>query len=207
MRTFFAYAVLLLALGGLPARAQETPPAKGTSPAPAKSKAAQNDPLKSAFGGNLGAAPTTGPITTEIFSNEAFFDSEKYIGTFSGRVIVNDPRFNIQADKLTIYLSKGETQGLERAVAEGNVGVIRERPGEQGQPATRSVGRADIAIYTAKDGSVELKGTPRLQSGMNTHIATSPDTVMVVNQNGQLVTRGPSRTEIRQEPKADRPKP
>jgi hypothetical protein len=38
---------------------------------------------------------------------------------------------------------------------------------------------------------------------MNTHIATSPDTVMVVNQNGQLTTHGASRTEIRQEPKTD----
>ena len=173
---------------------------------PAKVKPAENDPLKGAFGGNLGA-PTNGPVTTEIYSNEAFFDSEKYIGTFSGRVIVKDPRFNIQADKLTIYLSKGETSGLEKAVAEGNVGVIRETPGEQGAPPSRSVGRADIAVYTAKDGNVEMKGTPRLQSGMNTHIATSPDTVMVVNQSGQLTTRGPSRTEIRQEPKAEQPKP
>ena len=32
------------------------------------------------------------------------------------------------------------------------------------------------------------------------HIATSPDTVMILNQEGQLTTRGPSRTEIRQEP-------
>jgi hypothetical protein len=48
-----------------------------------------------------------------------------------------------------------------------------------------------------------LHGTPRVQEGVNTHIATSPDTVMVVNQNGQLTTHGPSRTEIRQEPKTD----
>ncbi len=34
-------------------------------------------------------------------------------------------------------------------------------------------------------------------------MATSPDTVMIVNQNGQLTTHGPSRTEIRQEPKTE----
>lgn len=199
-----ACALMIGVFGVAAALAQDA--AAPTQSSPAKAKAAEADPLKGAFGGNLGA-PTTGPITTEIYSNEAFFDSEKYIGTFSGRVIVKDPRFNIQADKLTIYLSKGEARGLERAVAEGNVGVIREAPGEQGAPPSRSVGRADIAVYTAKDGNVELKGTPRLQSGMNTHIATSPDTVMLVNQNGQLTTRGPSRTEIRQEPKAEQPKP
>jgi hypothetical protein len=51
--------------------------------------------------------------------------------------------------------------------------------------------------------NVELSGTPRVQQGPNTHIATSPDTVMVINQNGQLTTRGPSRTDIRQVPKND----
>jgi len=38
------------------------------------------------------------------------------------------------------------------------------------------------------------------------HVATSPDTVMIINQNSQLTTHGPSRTEIRQEPKADQAK-
>ena len=48
--------------------------------------------------------------------------------------------------------------------------------------------------------SFELTGNPRVQQGVNTHIATSPDTVMILNQEGQLTTHGPSRTEIRQEP-------
>lgn len=171
-----------------------------------KAKAAESDPLKGMFGGAGKSKQPTGPITTEVYSDEAFFDSAKYIGTFTGRVIVKDPRFNIQADKLTVYLTKGgEGRGLERAVAEGNVGVIREQPGENGGPPSRAVGRADLAIYTAADGNVELRGTPRLQSGVNTHIATSPDTVMIVNESGQLTTKGPSRTELRQEAKPPEP--
>jgi hypothetical protein len=39
---------------------------------------------------------------------------------------------------------------------------------------------------------------------MNTHIATSPDTVMIINQSGQLTTHGPSRTDIRQQPKDEK---
>ena len=39
-----------------------------------------------------------------------------------------------------------------------------------------------------------------MQEGLNTHVAASPDTVMIINQNGQLTTHGPSRTEIRQQP-------
>jgi ABC-type multidrug transport system fused ATPase/permease subunit len=121
---------------------------------------------------------------------------------FVGRVIVKDPRFNLQADKLIVHLAKGEKKGLEKAIAEGKRRRRQERPGENGAPAVRSVGRADRAVYTAGDGNVELTGTPRVQSGLNMHVATSPDTVMLINQNGTLTTKGPSRTELRQEPKA-----
>jgi lipopolysaccharide transport protein LptA len=145
----------------------------------------------------------TEPVTTEIDADDALFDSNKNVGIFSGHVKVADPRFSLQADKLTVYISKGENQGLEKAVAEGNVAVVRDRPDPNGGPPTRAVGRADKATYTAATGDVELRGTPRVQEGVNTHIATSLETVMVVNQKGQLTTHGPSRTEIRQEPKTE----
>jgi lipopolysaccharide transport protein LptA len=144
------------------------------------------------------------PTTTEIYADEAFFDSTKNMGIFSGRVKVTDPRFNLQSDKLTVFITKGQNQGLEKAIAEGNVGLVRDRPDPRGGPPTRAVGRADKAIYTAATGNVELTGTPRVQEGLNMHVATSPDTVMIINQNSQLTTHGPSRTEIRQEPKEER---
>ena len=143
------------------------------------------------------------PVTTEIFADNAFFDANKNIGIFRGHVKVSDPRFTLQSERLTVYITKGENQGLEKAIAEGNVAVVRDRPDPNGGPPTRAVGRSEQATYIATTGDVELRGTPRVQEGVNTHIATSPETVMVVNQNGQLTTRGPSRTEIRQEPKTD----
>ncbi len=146
------------------------------------------------------------PMTTEIYADEAFFDSTKNMGIFSGRVKVTDPRFNLQSDKLTVFITKGENQGLEKAIAEGNVGLVRNRPDPNGGPPTRAVGRADKATYTAATGDVELRGTPRVQEGANMHVATSPDTVMIINQNSQLTTHGPSRTEIRQESKEDQAK-
>jgi lipopolysaccharide export system protein LptA len=171
---------------------------------------------------------TTGPITTEIYADEAFFDSNKSVGIFRGHVKVSDPRFNLQSDKLTTFISKGQTaqaaaqsspaaqaspaetgqtgqgQGLEKAIAEGNVAVVRDRPDPNGGPPSHAVGRAETATYVASTGDVELKGNPRVQQGLNTHIATSPETVMVINQSGQLTTHGPSRTEIRQEPKDEK---
>jgi lipopolysaccharide transport protein LptA len=186
---------LVVAIAQLPAQTTSSPAATAEKKPKEKKEAAKptsTNPLQS-----------NEPTTTEIYADEAFFDSNKNIGIFSGHVKVTDPRFNLQSEKLTVYISKGENQGLQKAVAEGNVAMVRDRPDPNGGPPTRSVGRADKATYTSSDGNVELAGTPRVQEGMNVHIANSPDTIMIVNQNGQLTTHGPSRTEIRQEPKGD----
>src|SRR6059058_3702159 len=178
---------------------------------PARDKAKNKDKKKEdkSAGTNLFASSATGlqpnePTTTEIYSDEAFFDSTKNMGIFSGRVKVVDPRFNLQSDKLTVFITKGQNQSLEKAVAEGSVGLVRQRPNPSGGPPTRAVGRADKATYTATTGDVELVGTPRVQEGPNLHVATSPDTVMVVSQNSQLRTHGPSRTEIVQQPNEEK---
>ena len=175
--------------------AQSSKPA--TSPKPkATASAAAKNPLEN---------ESKGPITTEIYADEASFDSGKNMGIFTGHVKVFDPRFNLQSDKLTVYLRKGEDQGLEKAIAEGNVGLVRDRPDPNGGPSTHAVGRSEHAVYMATDGSVELTGMPKVQQGPNMHIATSAQTVMVINQDGHLDTHGPSRTEIRQEPKEEKP--
>jgi lipopolysaccharide transport protein LptA len=176
------------------------PASKSKKQAPRKENKSPANPL---FGQSATGLDSNEPTTTEIYADEAFFDSTKNMGIFSGRVKVTDPRFNLQSDKLTVFITKGENQGLERAVAEGNVGLVRDRPDPNGGPPTRAVGRADKATYTAATGDVELRGTPRVQEGPNMHVATSPDTVMIINQNSQLTTHGPSRTEIRQQPKED----
>lgn len=176
--------------------------ARSHSQSPAPSPPAASKPAAKTTAAP-GKSPSGQPMTTEIFADEASFDSAKNIGVFTGHVKVNDPRFNIQSDKLTVYIRKGDDEGLEKAVAEGNVGVVRDRPDPGGGPVQRSIGRSDTAVYIASTEDLELRGNPRVQQGINTHIATSPSTVMILNENGQLVTHGPSRTEIRQEPKKE----
>jgi lipopolysaccharide transport protein LptA len=151
--------------------------------------------------------PPAQSIVTEIYAEKATFDSTKSIGVFTGNIVVIDPRFNIQGDKLTIFINKAQGEGLDKAIVEGNVGVVRDRPDPAGGPPTRMVSRSDKAVYIAKTGNFELTGNPRVQQGMNTHVATSPDTVMILNEAGQLQTTGPSRTEIRQDPNAQTPTP
>lgn len=199
--------VLCVTLFGLPFCLIGQTDSPSASPVPKKEKKEKSSPKASPDKSTSLLGPlntqSSEPITTEIYADDAFFDSNKNQGIFSGHVKVADPRFTLQAEKLTVYITKGQNQGLDKAVAEGNVAVVRDRPDPNGGPPTRAVGRADQATYIATSGDVELRGTPRVQEGVNTHIATSPETVMVVNQKGQLTTRGPSRTEIRQEPKSD----
>jgi lipopolysaccharide transport protein LptA len=144
---------------------------------------------------------TDEPITTQIYADEVSFDTEKRMGIFSGHVRVLDPRFNLQSDKLTVFIHKKEGEGLEKVIAEGHVGVVRDKPDPKGGPPSKAVGLSEKAVYTSSDGNVVLTGSPRVQQDLNTHVATSPETFMVLNQNGHLATHGPSRTEIRQQAK------
>src|SRR2546429_152258 len=178
---------------------------------PAKDKAKNKDKKKedkssgtNLFGSSAAGMQSDQPTTTEIYADEAFFDSTKNMGIFTGRVKVVDPRFNLQSDKLRVFITKGQNQSLEKAIAEGNVGLVRDRPDPNGGPPTRAVGRSDKATYTANTGDVELVGTPRVQEGQNLHVATSPDTVMIISQNRQLKTNRASRTQIGQQPNEEK---
>ena len=206
----------MLCLGALVgmARGQSSAPSSLSSRAPRSAESSPSpspkpvkiSPDKSATDKPLPAGsptPALEQIVTEIYADKAVFESTKSLGVFNGHIIVIDPRFQIQGDKLTIYLSSKQSEGLDKAVVEGNVGVVRERPDPGGGPPSRMVGRSDKAVYTAKNGNFELTGNPRVQQGLNTHVATSPDTVMVLNEKGELQTNGPSRTEIRQPPKSE----
>jgi len=189
--------------GQIAAAPAGSPASAKKSEKPAKKKEDKSS-ATNLFGSSAAGLQSNEPTTTQIYADEAFFDSTKNMGIFSGRVKVVDPRFNLQSDKLTVFITKGQNQGLEKAIAEGNVGLVRDRPDPNGGAPTRAVGRADKATYTAATGDVELRGTPRVQEGLNMHVATSPDTVMVINQNSQLSTHGPSRTEIRQQPNEEK---
>jgi lipopolysaccharide transport protein LptA len=186
----------------------ESPEASRVGPERKAKKAAtkkeNNSPGTKLFGQPGTGLQSNAPTITDIYADEAFFDSTKNMGIFTGRVKVTDPRFNLQSDKLTVFITKGQNQGLEKAVAEGNVGLTRLRPDPNGGQPTLAIGRADKATYIAATGDVELRGTPRVQEGLNMHVATSPDTVMIINQNSQLTTHGPSRTEIRQQPNEEK---
>jgi lipopolysaccharide export system protein LptA len=185
-------------------------PSPGSSPAPGQADL---------FGGSSDKRPS-GP--TEITaSQEAQFDTKARMGVFIGNVKVVDPQFTLTSNRLTVHLNRDEEGGgLSEADAEGSVVIVHvnqpktqppvgqtgaapspaARPGgsgpTQGQQPTTSIGKADKALYEAKDGSITLTGWPQVTQGANTHIATSPGVKMVLYKDGRMQTYGSTRTLI-----------
>jgi lipopolysaccharide export system protein LptA len=99
--------------------------------------------------------------------------------------------------------------GLQSAVAEGvpdrPVVIVQDKPpANPGDQPVHNVGIAAKADYNADTGDVILTGWPRVSQGMDTQIATSRDTVMIMNKDGHtMVAHGPTRTVIQQQ---DQPK-
>src|SRR2546421_7737849 len=104
---FIACAIGARSAGQIAAAPPGSPLPAKKAEKPAKDKAKNKEKKKEdkSSGTNLFASTPPGtqsdqPTTREIYSDEAFFNSTKNIGTFSGPVTEADPRFNLQSDKL-----------------------------------------------------------------------------------------------------------
>jgi lipopolysaccharide export system protein LptA len=158
---------------------------------------------------------------TEIKADTVDFNQKTQQAVFTGRVIVNDPEFDLTCEKLTAYLKsdksagtgaapatpapktadgpksadapKKKSGGLDRAVAEGNVVITQEKIDADGK-ATKSIGRAARADYSATTGEMILSGNPEVQQGINTWVAVDPATKMYMRRDGTM--RADRRTEM-----------
>jgi lipopolysaccharide export system protein LptA len=80
-------------------------------------------------------------------------------------------------------------------------------PGASPQQVVLDTGRAQKAIYNAKEDAVTLIGWPQVTQGINTHIATEEGTRMILYRDGRLQTFGPSRTVIQDKSAMKQPSP
>ena len=167
-------------------------------------------------------ADPNAPVETEILATKgANFISKDRIAVFEGDVRVNDPRFQLACDKLTVYLAKGVGEGgagtpaatpppanspggsggggIDHVVARGNVIIIQKRPpAKPGEEPKISMGRAEWAEYDSKTGDMTLHGTPSIEQNGNTHRALSPETIIILHKDNSMDTVGPSRTVLKQ---------
>lgn len=167
---------------------------------------------------------------TEITSTgETTFDAKAGMATFVKDVKVTDPQFGLTSDKLTVYLKKtgkdplkgaaapaatatpkpegkpegkaDAASGLDRAIAEGHVIITQDKVDEKTGEVTHYVGKANKADYNAVSGEMTLSGWPQIQQGLNNQVATEEGTVMIMDRDGHLRTKGPSATVIKSDTK------
>src|ERR1700736_3754686 len=151
--------LVLLGVSALVQGQSAVSPAQSANPGAkpqAEMRAKEKKEPSKLFGGD--ASRANEPTTTEIYADEAFFDSNQNMGIFTGHVKVTDPRFNLQSQKLTVFISKGENQGLQKAIAEGDVAMVRDRPDPNGGSSARAGCRAPQRTYTSFNRDCELAG-------------------------------------------------
>jgi lipopolysaccharide export system protein LptA len=90
--------------------------------------------------------------------------------------------------------------GLERAIAEmttpdGRVEITQDKVESDGK-ITHSIGHGTKADYNATTGDIVLTGRPDVKKGTDWVIATDDATVITLNRDGHMSTKGPSKTVI-----------
>ena len=162
---------------------------------------------------------------TVITALEATFDQKTREAVFIGKVVVKDPEFNVECDRLDAFLRKApevagadkpeadpppapkpptsasdKGGGLDHAVADanpGNVVLITQLKQEGDGSLTKNVGKGRRATYDAKTGDVVLTGMPSVQQGINLCVAQDESTVMTLNRDGRMRVEGPHKTVIK----------
>ncbi|MDD5349833.1 MAG: LptA/OstA family protein [Chthoniobacteraceae bacterium] len=99
--------------------------------------------------------------------------------------------------------TKDAASGLERAVAEGHVIITQDKVDEKTGEVTHYVGKAAKADYNAVTSEMTLTGWPQIQQGLNNQVATEEGTVMILDRDGHMRTKGPSMTVIKSDSKPD----
>lgn len=171
------------------------------------------------FGDKPPAGKEKAANQTEITADNAEFNNRTHIAIFTGAVLVVNPDFNLNCDKLTAYLKHDEKAaadakpkpgaevvlavkskgGLEKAIAEmanGEKVVITQEKKEADGTISRSIGKAERAEYNAMTGEMVLIGWPEVTQGFNSSKATEEGTRMIMKREGTMRTIGRSKVII-----------
>lgn len=98
--------------------------------------------------------------------------------------------------------------GLDKAVAETTserrVLISQDKTGTDGT-VTHSIGKADRAVYDTATGNITLYGNPEVTQGANRMVALTPETTITINRDGQLSSKGQTKSSIVDQAKDNSP--
>jgi lipopolysaccharide transport protein LptA len=124
----------------------------------------------------------------------ASFEAGNNTAEFSGHVKVTDSQFDLTCSKLHVEL-RPDHKGIQKVVASGDVAIIQEKTNDRGD-VIKSIGKCGKATYDAVTGDVTMEEWPQIQQGINNQVATTRNTVMILNAKGKSRTIGGSRVMI-----------
>jgi lipopolysaccharide transport protein LptA len=106
------------------------------------------------------------------------------VAYFDGDVLVADPRFQLRANRLIVFLNPTGS-GMSHAEAYDDVIIV--------QDSEKRKAYAQKAVYTADDGKIVLSGSPRLEGDKGT---TSGDVITIFRGNNTVLIEGGTKTII-----------
>jgi lipopolysaccharide export system protein LptA len=162
-------------------------------------------PLEKKYAKNpAGAFPAGKREHMEIRARESLMNNTKGELTFVGDVELDSPDYEMNCDKLVIYLEQGavaegatEVGGMKRAVASGGMVEIKRTVIEEGKKKTQiALGR--LVDYDAVAGDVVLSGgPPYIQDGDRFVKTNSEDSKIIMRRNGLYeITGSTNRMQI-----------
>ena len=141
-------------------------------------------------------------------SGAAEFDSTTGIAIFTQDVVVTHPGFYMECDELEVHMRKTEEKegaaeavegaaaaegakeeeggGIKVAIARGRR-VMLKKLSEDGK---LQIGYCKKAVFDGDTGNLEMYGSPQIQKGTQILKATGPDTVIIIEKDGKLNSRG-----------------
>jgi lipopolysaccharide export system protein LptA len=121
------------------------------------------------------ASAQTEDKTTTVTSDVFRLDLAKHEGTFTGNVRVQDPKFDLTADEMTIYFDKENK--FERMVAKGTV-VIKQ---------SDKTATSRQAEYLVNDKKIILTGDPVVTQNQNKLTGSS---IVIYQETGRMEVEG-----------------
>ena len=135
-------------------------------------------------------AAAQGPA--KITSASTYYDRKEGFAYFSGKVFVDDGRYQLHADRAYVFMEG--TNELKRIVAIGNVALTNENRRAYGAKASYYREPGMVVLYAGEDAPAEVREEhpegPRVVKGKKIKFWTGSEQVEVVEAEISSPTRG-----------------
>ena len=95
--------------------------------------------------------------SVRISSDRTYYDRKEGFACFTGKVSVEDPEYQLHADRAFVYM--GGTNDLKRIVALGNVAITNGTKRAYGAKATYQRENGVVILRAGEGGSAEVRET------------------------------------------------